>query len=109
MTILDQLMSELLQLFKIIASEGDFVRSIPKPFDVLLYFFNEFMSLFLRISIIIPQIANTSSFDRGFKVNSHRLQVADVEVSIRFRRKSEPRFALSNGYMLLINFFRITL
>lgn len=67
------------------------------------------MRLFVRIRIVVPEIAGASSAKCGLKVDPHGLNVANVEVAIGFWRKSKPQLALCNFLMLMGYFFGVAL
>ena len=49
---------------------------------------NEFVTLFLRISIVETNIAEATKFFGDIKIQTDRFRVADLEVAIGFRRET---------------------
>lgn len=83
----DELNCKLVELFEVIGGVGHLPRFVAHPLDVFFNVFNELLVFFGGVGIVKSQIA-LSVIDFGLhEVESHRLAMAYVEVSVGFGRE----------------------
>src|SRR5699024_9002977 len=80
--------SRLIHLVKVIGSPESLVPFKTQPSDIFFYGVYIFYILFDRVGIIISEVAFASVFGCGGKVETDGLGVSDVQVTVRFRRKT---------------------
>ncbi len=56
----------------------------PEPFDIRFYCSNVVKSFFIRISVIKTEKTGTTELMGYAKIKTHRLGMADMQVSVRF-------------------------
>lgn len=95
------------QRFEVIAGEGHLRRRITQPFYILLNFVDEKLVLHIRVGVVVTQVATAFEMKRGLEINSDGFEVANMQMTIRFRRKSEPLLSFCDTSMHFIYLFGI--
>ena len=87
-SLLDQLLSQRIGLFKVIRSVEEPVTPIKaQPADILLDGIYVFRVFFGGVGVVHTQIAHAAEFFRGAEVDDQCLAVTDVQVTVGFRGK----------------------
>lgn len=63
-------MCEILQLLEVVTGKGDPIGSVAQPPHVVLDLLDELMRLFVRIGVVVAQVASSAVSYGGFEVDT---------------------------------------
>ena len=88
LTLLDETDGEVVELLEVVGSVIDIAPTETQPADVTLDGFYIFGVLFGRVGVVETQVADAVVFLCDTEVHANSLDVADVQVAVRLRRKT---------------------
>mmetsp|Transcript_1392 Transcript_1392/g.1569 ORF Transcript_1392/g.1569 Transcript_1392/m.1569 type:complete len:372 (-) Transcript_1392:104-1219(-) len=105
---LDKLDCVVVQLLEVVTAKRHLVRLVSQPPHVGLDVVDVLLALFLRVGVIVPQVAVAVVIRSHCEAEPHRLGVADMQISIWLWREPRDNLPSCDFEVFLHDFFGVT-